>query len=302
MDDKLLADFERYLKLKNIKTYGRSITYVKDFLAYAHDCGLDATTVKSKDIEEYRVHLLTQKKGLSRGTINNKLNRIKSFYRFLVLKKLIARSPFDAYYRGLKRGTIIIKNILSVDEMGKLLDNFAIKTDIDVMAKSMIELLYGSALRVSEVGPLTLVDLDFERSTVFITDQKGGGRRRKVPASEASLRAVRRYMKTSRFWLVSAREQEQGYLYPQRGEQANRGMLDRKLKDECLRLGLKLISTHCFRHSAATHMLRAGAGLREIQALLGHSRIATTEIYTHVVKEDLKNVVAKFHPREIEKG
>jgi site-specific recombinase XerD len=302
MEEQLLADFERYLKLKSIKTYGRSIKYVRDFLGYAHDLGLDAKSVTAQTIEEYRAYLLTKQTGCSRGTINNRLNRIKSFYRFLVKKRHIATSPFDAYFRGLKRGWIIPKNILGVDDVGKLLDNFAVKTDIDLMAKSMIELLYGSALRISEVGSLTLDDIDFDRNTVYITDKKGGGGRRKLPASEASMRAVKAYIAHSRNRLTSARDRELGYLYPQRKEGANKRMLNSKLQKECGRLGLKVVSTHCFRHSAATHMLLAGAGLRAIQALLGHNRIATTEMYTHVVKEDLKNVVAQFHPREAGKG
>ncbi len=299
MEEKLLIDFERYLELRGVRTHARYVNYVKDFLRYAHELGLDAMRARPEVIDEYRAYLLTKQTGNARGTINNRLNRIKGFYRFLLLKRIVASSPFDSYYRGLKRGTIIPKNILGVEEIGKLLDNFAVKLDIDLMAKSMLELLYGSALRISEVGALKLDDIDFERNTLYITDRKGGGDRRKLPASEASLDAVKTYVARSRDRLVSARDRERGFLYPQRKESANKGMLNAKLAKECARLGLRRITTHCFRHSAATHMLRAGAGLREIQAFLGHKRIATTEIYTHVVKEDLKDVVAKFHPREM---
>jgi site-specific recombinase XerD len=302
METELLADFERYLTLRGVRTHMRYVKYVKDFLSYVHELGLDAIRARPETIDEYRALLLTGNKGNARGTINNRLNRIKGFYRFLLKKRIVASSPFDAYYRGLKRGTIIPKNILGVEEVGKLLDNFAVKTDIDLMAKSMIELLYGSALRISEVGALRLGDIDFERCVICITDKKGGGDRRKLPASEASMKTVETYIRHSRAKLTSEEEREGGYLYPQRKDGANKVMLNAKLRKECARLGLKKITTHCFRHSAATHMLRAGAGLREIQAFLGHSRIATTEIYTHVVKEDLKNVVAKFHPREIAAG
>jgi integrase/recombinase XerC len=302
MEVQMIADFERYIELRGTKTHARAVKYVRDFLGYAHDLGLDAKNVKSPDIDEYRAYLLTGKTGYARATINNKLNGVKGFYRFLVKKRIVASSPFDAYYRGLKLGMTIPKNILGVEEMGKLIGNFAVKLDIDLMAKSMIELLYGSALRISEVGALRLCDLDFERNTVHITDSKGGGERRKVPASETSMKTVEKYILHSRAKLTSEREREGGYLYPQRKEAANKVMLNAKLWKECERLGLKKITTHCFRHSAATHMLRAGAGLREIQAFLGHKRIATTEVYTHVVKEDLKDVVAKFHPREREKG
>ncbi len=256
--------------------------------------------VKALEIENYRAYLLTQQNGNARATINNRLTSLKQFYRFLLLKQQIAASPFAAYFKGLKRGTILPKNLLSVEDVGRLLDGLSIKTDRDLMVKSMLELLYGSALRVSELAPLKLNDLDFERGYILITNVKAGGERNKLPATELSLRAVKRYLKYARDKLVTARDREAGYVYPQRTDVANKGLINHKLKAECRRLGLKDVSSHAFRHSAATHMLRNGAGIRELQAFLRHKRISNTEVYTHVVKDDLKKVVGKFHPRELD--
>jgi integrase/recombinase XerD len=294
----ILNDFENYLKLKSIRSYERYLIYVSDFLKYLKAQELDYLRIKTLEVENYRAYLLTIPQGNARATINNRLTRLKQFYRFLLLKKYIATSPFDAYFKGLKRGMLLPKNILSVEDTGRLLDGFSIKTDRDLMVKSMIELLYGSALRVSELAPLKMSDLDFERGYIIITNVKEGGVKEKRPATEVSLREVRRYVKYAREKLLSAPDREAGYLYPQRSEVANKGLINHKLQTECRRLGLKEISSHAFRHSAATQMLRNGAGIRELQAFLRHKRITNTEVYTHIVKDDLKVVVGKFHPRE----
>lgn len=295
----IYQDFERYLKLRNVKTYERYVIYLKDFLAYLKARELDYRLIKPLEVENYRTYLLTEVNSNARNTINNRLSKIKRFYAYLLLKKAIASSPFDNYFKGLKRGTQLPKNILSVEEMGKLLNNFMEKTERDLMVKSMIELMYGSALRVSELAPLKLTDLDFERGYIEVTNIKEGGERNKLPATELSLRELKRYIKYCRPKLLSEAELAEGCLYPQRKEVANKGIINRKLKEECRRLGIKEISSHSFRHSCATQMLRSGAGIRELQAFLRHKRITNTEIYTHVVKDDLKKIVGKFHPREL---
>jgi integrase/recombinase XerD len=294
----ILREFEHYLSLKNIRSRARYLIYVGDFLKYLSLLSLDYRCIGPLELENYRAYLLGQERGSARATINNRLTRIKQFYRFLLLKKQIAVMPFDAYFKGLKRGTLLPKNILSVAETGKLLDGFKELSERDLMVKSMLELLYGSALRVSELAPLKLEDIDFERGYIEVTNVKEGGERNRLPATELSLRELKRYLRYARPKLLSEEDLLGGYLYPQRNELANKGLINRKLKQECQRLGLKEVSSHCFRHSAATQMLRAGAGIRELQAFLRHKRITNTEIYTHVVKEDLKKIVGKFHPRE----
>jgi integrase/recombinase XerD len=165
------------------------------------------------------------------------------------------------------------------------------------MMKSIIELLYGSSLRISEAEGLKLDDISFDTGSILVTDFKNDGRQWKAPASEASLRYLKVYLKQAREVLLTDEELAADYLYPQKGKTAIRCMLNNKLKRECRRLGLKPITTHSFRHSSATHMLRSGAGIRQVQCMLGHSRINTTQRYTRVIKEDLKTVMDRFHPR-----
>ena len=296
-DKDILKAFVKHLRLRNITSYDRYYRYVKDFLEHLAYLEISYTSIKPHVIDDYRAFLLTKKYGCARGTVNNRLTRIKSFYRFLVKKQIIHYNPF-VLYKGLKRGKIIPRNILSVEDMGILLDNFSMRTDLDVMMYSMVELLYGSSLRISEVSNIKIEDIDFKRGYIYVTNFKNKEEVLRFPLSGVSINAVKRYMKYVRDKIMTVDERKGGWLYPRQGKTTHRCLLNRKLKNECRRLGLKEISTHSFRHSSATHMLRKGAGIREVQAILGHKRLSSTEIYTRVVKDDLKKVIKTYHPRE----
>ena len=293
----ILEDYKRYLTLKGVRTAKDYISGVNEFIDYLGGGGEGFLFVNEKDAEDYRHHLLTSNRHLAHSTINGKLNHLRSFYRFLEKKGLVYQSPLY-YVKGLKTGKGLPKNVLSVEEMGKLLDNFAIIRKTDIMTHSLAELLYGSAMRVGEAEALKESDVDFDTAVITITDFKNGGLRWKSPTSEASIRALKKYVKTVRNELTSEKDRADGFLFPQQGKTAVRCLLNAKLKRECKRHGLKTITSHSFRASAATHLLRSGAGIREIQAFLGHQKIGTTEVYTRVVKEDLKAVIETCHPRE----
>jgi integrase/recombinase XerD len=297
-EKQILSDFRRYLNLKSIRTCTDYIASVKEFFCFLHEKGVSYNKVNAGTADEYRAHLLTKEKPLCRGTINNKLNRVRIFYKFLFLRRLIHANPLK-HTSSLHTGETIPKHILSVEEMGRLLSGFGVKKLTDFMLKTLVELLYGSSLRLSEAKALKAEDIDFEAGSIFVTNFKENGKRWKAPATEVSLRVLKDYMKKVRGSLVSEQEIEEGYLFPQsKGKTAIRCMLNAKLARECRRLGLKVITSHSFRHSSATHMLKSGAGIREVQALLGHERITTTERYTRVVKEDLKKAITACHPRE----
>lgn len=296
-EKQILADFKRYLKLKSIRTSNYYIVSVVEFFTFLHDKGIRYNEVNTGIGDEYRAYLLTKERAISRGTINNKINRLRTFYEFLTIKRLIHANPFKQT-GSLHTGKTIPKHILSVEDMGRLLDNFGIQRFNDIMMKSIIEFLYGSSMRISEAAALKIADIDFEGGFILVTNFKEDGKKWRSPATEVSLRVVKSYMNKARYTLLTPAELKAGYLYPQKKEPTIRCMLNAKLKRECRRLGLKTITSHSFRHSSATHMLRSGAGLREVQALLGHERIRSTERYTRVVKEDLKKVVKTCHPRE----
>ena len=133
---------------------------------------------------------------------------------------------------------------------------------------------------------------------MILIHERKTGVSRKVPASEASLRALKEYLEHAREACTTEADRREGFVYPQGSTTTLRCAVNATLRRECRRLGLKQITTHSFRHAAATHLLRSGAGIRQVQAFLGHHSIGSTERYTHVVTEDLKTLMACCHPRE----
>lgn len=292
--ERTVEGFARFLQAAGIRS---AAAYLRDLAAFQRLCAQSDTGLlqaKLSDVDEFRTTLLVD--GMSRGGVNNVTNHLKRFYRWAYKRRLVA-SDLLFGYRGLSTGRSLPKTILSVTEMGKFLERFSLKSPRDLMLKSMVELLYGSALRISEVETLQLSDIDFALGVVLIHERKTLVAR-KVPASQASLEAVKLYLEHAWRSCASAKDQARGFLYPQKQSSTLRCLLNRKLAHECKRLGLKRISTHSFRHTAATHLLQSGAGIRQVQAFLGHKKITSTQRYTHVVTQDLKAVVEACHPRE----
>lgn len=303
-DKKNLTDNQKvilreYAEQRDLAGYGKDTTAryiynITNYFCWLNEKGYCYTNICAKDSFEYRNYLMTADKTLSRGTVNNRLMAIRCFYAYLLKKGIIYTNPFkkDCY---IKHTQSITRNILSVKDMGILLDNFTVNNDEDLQLKSIIELLYGSALRISEAIGLKIKDIDFDGGYITIREKKKKDRERKVAASEVSLRWLKRYIKDGRDRLITEKEREDGFVYNQKRWLIIK--LNKRLKVECKRHKFCSLSTHCFRHSAATHMLRAGCGIREVQAFLGHKSIETTQVYTHIVKEDLKKIINIYHPR-----
>ena len=285
----MLEEFTRYLQVKGLRSYKDFVSIVEGFLLYLDNMDIHYLSLKLKDILEYRRYLI--ERNLCYSTINNKLNKSRSFYAFLEKRDYILRSPFRDL-KPLRSSNSLPKNILSIDDMGKLLDYIPIRNSSDFKFKAVVELLYGSALRISEVGALKTEDIDYTDGVLTITEIKKGGKRRRTPATEASLKAIKDYL------TVSKRTGEE-YLFPRKETTTLRTFINRRLNKLCSSLEFNRLTTHSFRHSAATSMLRSGAGIRSVQAFLGHETILSTEKYTRVVKEDLKKVIHDFHPREV---
>ena len=292
----LLDDYKLNLEARGIRSIDDYLSSVSEYLEYTEELKIDPCLIPEGFGDEYRAHLIHREPPLSRGTINNKLNRVRSFYRHLSRKGMLLSNPF-AETAGLTGGVSIPKNILTIEQAGLLLDNFGIKKEEDFMYLTLAELLYGSALRIGEAVALKLDNVDYESRTLNAWDFKND-KQRSVPASEASLRRLRTWCDTTRNKVLSNAELTAGFIFPQRGSTTLRTHLNRKIESECKRLGLPIITSHSLRHCAATHMLRKGAGIRQVQAMLGHEKISTTQIYTRVLTDDLKNLLAEYHPRE----
>jgi len=289
-----VGGFTRYLRSKDIRSTDLYLGTLDEFLSWCDQQEASPLSANGTFIKSWRADQI--KAALNHGTINNKTSRLRHFYAHLKADGRILSNPFDglSFLRAPKG---LPKNVLSVNEVDSLLEAFPVATHDQGYLKTVLEILYGSALRISEVVSLTEADIDYERGGFRIIEHKKGGSRRWVPATEASFKAILCYKRAHRPHLLQQQQIEAGLLFPPEAAATLRQRFNRALGSTCRRLELKLITSHSLRHSAATHLLSAGAGIRQVQEFLGHSKIASTERYTRVLKDDLKSVVDTLHPR-----
>jgi integrase/recombinase XerD len=230
--------------------------------------------------------------GLSPRSMARVISSLKSFYRFLVLDGILKKNP--AVDLSSPKTWLALPKFLTVEEVESLLRQPDEENVRGVRDKAMLELLYATGLRASELVSLKIKDLNLEDG--FLLCLGKGGKERLVPIGESAVRAVRKYLDGARPKLL---KQSSEFLFvTQRGGAFTRQGFWKLLKGYARKAGLDLkISPHILRHSFATHLLERGADLRSVQLMLGHSQITTTQIYTHVSRKRLRRVYDKFHPR-----
>lgn len=221
------------------------------------------------------------------------LSSIRSFHRFLVREGVTDRDPA----RGVSQPKLprTLPHPLTVDEIGRLLEAPDGATPAGQRDRAILELLYGSGLRVSELTGLDVDDLDLDAGTVRVLGK--GGKEREVPVGRYGRDAVETYLVRAR--PAFARGRGRGALFlNQRGGRLSRQSCDRMLRAAARAAGIdRAVSLHTLRHSYATHLLEGGADVRVVQELLGHASVATTQIYTLVTREHLREVYYTSHPR-----
>ena len=294
--DKLLKEYNDYLTLKGYKIRGieGKLRNAKYYLIYAQDNSLDIYSVGNRDAEAYRNYLsvLVNESGAPRynpKTINVSITELRLFYAFLIAKGKSRRNPFLDVDRIKERFTLP-KNILKIDQMRHFLENIDVKTKDDFKFKVLIELLYATGARISEVEGLSRKDINLKSGYLKIEDDKER-QDRKVILTEYSLELLKMYIK---------------YMWCNKDKRVfahgKMRTLNRWINNRLKRIGKKLdlpkITCHSIRHTIATHLFLNGADIREVQEFLGHRRIKNTEVYTHIFPEDLKKVVEESHPRE----
>lgn len=247
--------------------------------------------VGQKGIIEYLLYL--REKGFSSASVARHLVSIKVFCKFLVSEKIINTNPTENIESPrLIRG---LPDFLTLEEVDKLLAQPDEKDNLGMRNIAMLEILYATGLRVSELISLKINDINMERGYI-ITFGKGS-KERVIPLGRSAQKKIERYLEESRHILVKGRGGDE--LFVNRfGEKMTRQGFWKIIKRYALLSGIKKdISPHTLRHSFATHLLERGADLRSVQQMLGHADISTTQIYTHVVRERLKEIYDKHHPR-----
>ena len=248
------------------------------------------TEIKKIDTSQYISYLFSQ--NLKSTSVNRKISSLKTFFNFLLKKKLIDVNPFADQIMPKK--PISLPKSISEDDVVKLLDAPKPDSLIGLRDKAMLELLYASGVRISELVSIKFSDLDLERNIIKVFGK--GSKERLVPFGEDAAQCISAY--------IDERKKNKDiasikYIFlNNRGSKISRHAFWHRLKEYCLEIGLKRdISPHTLRHAFATHLLNRGADLRSVQVLLGHSDLSTTQIYTHIAKQRLSELVKKHHPR-----
>ena len=232
--------------------------------------------------------------GVSPFTQARIISGIKAFYRYMVFDKAISNDPtnlLEAPKLGRK-----LPDTLAVHEIDQLFDAIDLSTPEGTRNKAMLETLYSSGLRVSELTNLKIGNIFFDIGFLKILGK--GNKERLVPIGKEALKYIKIYVEEIRCHLKIKPGFESFVFLNRRGQSLSRVMVFTIIKELAGKTGLnKNISPHTFRHSFATHLIEGGADLRAVQEMLGHESITTTEIYTHLDRDYLRQVIFEFHPR-----
>jgi len=288
--EKLIEEFLRYLRIdkgyseNTIKSYE---TDLMKFLDYNKD--KDINNISNDDIREYVKWL--KKNELNEKSISRNISCLKSFYKFLVIQKIISDNPSDSVIMPKIKKTL--PSILTEEEVLKLLD-VKLTDNFSYRNKAMLELMYATGLRVSELVNLKLQDIDFSEDIIRTFGK--GSKERIIPIGDYAVEYLKKYIEEYRPLMLKKATCEYLFLN-NHGKKMTRQGFFKIIKKIAKENGIdKELSPHTLRHSFASHLLKYGADLRTIQELLGHSDISTTQIYTHVTNEELKKNYEDFHP------
>ena len=229
--------------------------------------------------------------GLAPSTISRAVSAARGLFRFLMLDGHIKRHPAEDL--STPQGSSPLPRFLTEDEMDRLLLMPDIETAEGLRDRAMLELMYATGLRVSELVSLKLADLDLDGGIIVCHGK--GSKERRIPIGKSATHWLERYI-AARARRAGSRENPRLFLNSNGGP-LTRQMTWSTIKRYAARASLANISPHTFRHSFATHLLQRGADSRSVQALLGHSDISTTQIYTHITDRHMRQTYDRFHPR-----
>jgi integrase/recombinase XerD len=300
MWDLQLKDFENYLKLErslsgnSVEAYLRDVEKLKQFMEMKYQ-GVTSMKVSTKHLQGFLEYI--NELGMSAHSQARILSGIKAFYRYLLFDELVDKDP-TVLIEGPKLGRKL-PDTLSYLEIEKLLEAIDLSTSEGARNRAMLEVLYSSGLRVSELVDLKLNNVDFEIGFLRVVGK--GNKERLVPVGRDAMKYVKIYLQDIRGKAPHKAVQKgfESYVFLNRnGRKLTRVMVFTIIKSLVQKIGLKkTVSPHTFRHSFATHLIEGGADLRAVQEMLGHESITTTEIYTHLDRDYLRQVVQEFHPR-----
>ena len=288
---RMFLQLEKSLSANSIEAYTRDIEKLVRFMELQYD-SLSPVRVELHHLTSFLVWL--NELGLSARSQARIISGIKSFYKFLLLEDVIETDPttlLETPRIGRK-----LPEVLNHEEVELILAQIDLSSPAGRRNKAMLEVLYGCGLRVSELTELRLSHIYFDQEFIRVTGK--GHKERLVPIGRIALKEIRNYLPDRHSLPRIERDHEDILFLNRRGRKLSRVMVFTMIKDLVAAAGIKKnISPHTFRHSFATELIDRGADLRAVQEMLGHESILTTEIYTHLDREFLRDAIIRFHPR-----
>jgi integrase/recombinase XerD len=282
-------EVERRMAQNTLEAYRRDL---EQLVAFAAAADRDVRACTRADLEEFVRQMMSS--GFAPSSTARLVAAVRGFYRFLRVTGAISQNPADDLRAPQSFSTL--PRFLSLDDVDRLIAAPDVSTPIGVRDRALIDVLYATGLRVSELVGLRVSDVRLDEG--YLQCLGKGGKQRIVPLGDQAVSSVRRYLADGRPRLLKRRETPWLFVNARGGSQLTRGGFWKILKAYGSRAGIRAhLSPHVLRHSFATHLLERGADLRAIQTMLGHADLSTTQIYTHVLEARLRQVYDTYHPR-----
>lgn len=292
-----IDDFSNFLKFEKnfsdntLDAYMRDIKKLESFAVSELD-NMSPQNITYENLQEY-IYQLSKNKISERSQARG-ISSIKAFFKFLLEDDYRTDNP-ATLLEGPKLG-LYLPDTLSEDDINRIIDCIDTSTDIGNRNRCILEVLYGCGLRVSELVDLKISNINFKENYIMVEGK--GEKTRLVPLANTTAEFITSYIQTVRNKTKINKKHEDTLFLNSRGTNMSRVIVFIIIKELTQKAGIsKSISPHTFRHSFATHLLQNGADLRFIQEMLGHSSITTTQVYTHLKTEELRDVILNFHPR-----
>lgn len=291
------VEVEKGLSKNTIESYERDVRKFIDFVSRKNEPP-SLAEIKEDDVRNFIISLSNN--NINPNSIKRTIVSLRQFFLYFLEQGIIKDSPVTNI--EIPKLQKKIPSFLNYEEVEALLSAPDIKNDIGMRDSTMLEVLYATGIRVSELVKIKVEDCNLTKGFILVTGK--GKKQRLVPLYDQAVEKLRKYINEVRIKFLRKKKIQQckeNYLFLTiRGLPMTRQWFFKILKTYAIKSGIKKdISPHKIRHSFATHLLRRGADLRSLQMLLGHADISTTQIYTHVVKEHLREAYNKAHPRTI---
>ncbi len=292
-----IKGFKSYLQLEKsqspntVEAYLRDVNKLVNYFA-ANDLKLSVEEVTLKHLEDFLMFI--HEFGFDAHTQARIISGIKAFYKYLLIEDVVQVNPTELL--SSPKQARKLPDTLSIEEINLLIDTIDHSTPEGMRNRAMLETLYSSGLRVSELVNLKISDLFLDDGFIKVIGK--GDKERLVPIGSQAIKYINLYREYSRVHIPVQKGEEDMLFLNRRGKHLSRVYVFLVIKECAKAIGLqKVISPHTFRHSFATHLIEGGADLRAVQEMLGHASITTTEIYTHLDREYLRSTIMSYHPR-----